>query len=70
MSQDNVPPASRTRTGSPSREPTNPDQTPNPPAKPVPGDAASSASRTLVRVLLVQAATMILLWLLQSRYHG
>lgn len=34
------------------------------------GRRRSSASRTLVRVLLVQAATMILLWLLQSRYHG
>lgn len=53
----------------PAREP-NPDRTPEPPAKPTPGDAAPSARRTLVRVLLVQAATMALLWLLQSRYHG
>jgi hypothetical protein len=26
--------------------------------------------RTLVRVLSVQAVTLILLWLLQARYHG
>lgn len=63
MSQDNVPLANRVSTRPP-------DLTPDPPAKPTPGDDASSARRTLARVLLVQAATMVLLWLLQSRYHG
>ena len=46
-------------------------------APPVPSDApsvpdedASSVRRTFLRVMLVQAATMLLLWLLQLRYHG
>ena len=39
----------------------------------VPRDASDSHDRfvrTLVSVLLVQAATLLLLWLLQARYHG
>ena len=35
----------------------------------IPRDAARFR-RTLVRVLLVQVATLVLLWLLQSRYSG
>ena len=34
------------------------------------GGEPSGFRRTLVRVLLVQVATLILLWLLQSAYHG
>lgn len=31
---------------------------------------ATRFRRTLVRVMTVQVVTLLLLWLLQSRYHG
>jgi hypothetical protein len=34
-----------------------------------PGGATATFRRTLVRVLAVQAITLLALWLLQARYH-
>ncbi len=36
----------------------------------MPADDAPAVRRTFLRVILIQAATMVLLWLLQARYHG
>ena len=37
---------------------------------PSPTPAAPTFRRTLIRVMAVQVATLLLLWLLQSRYTG
>jgi len=41
-----------------------------PPASPAPEDGARRFRRTLVRVLAVQAVTLLLLWLLQAGFSG
>ena len=43
--------------------------TPDPQAE-TPEAARRRFRKTLVRVMTVQVVTLILLWLLQSRYHG
>lgn len=35
-----------------------------------PGSGAGSFRRTLLRVMVVQLVTLLLLWLLQARYTG
>jgi hypothetical protein len=39
-------------------------------SEPTRSDAGRRFRRTLVRVLIVQVITVLLLWLLQSRYSG
>lgn len=39
------------------------------PNDPAGADEASSARRTLIRVIVVQAVALWLLWLLQAAYH-
>jgi hypothetical protein len=38
--------------------------------EPTPAEARRRFRRTLVHVLLVQVITVLLLWILQSRYSG
>lgn len=48
-----------------------PPERPDPPASEAAVDPAASRARfrsTLIRVLAVQAVTLVVLWLLQSRY--
>lgn len=45
-----------------------PDRTAPKPADTPEGEARSTFRRTLVRVMLVQAVTLVLLWLLQAHY--